>query len=157
VTIRPLRPEDMAIERAFVTGLSEQTRHNRLLGGAVRITDEYIRRLTHIDWSREAALAAVTMIEGEEKIIAVARFVVDAGGKDAEFALVVADAWQRCGIGNRMMEQLEAAARGRSLARLYGDVLSVNAGMLALAKKRGYRRSPAPGDATVTRVALELG
>ncbi|HEY5636993.1 MAG TPA: hypothetical protein VIS77_08835, partial [Burkholderiales bacterium] len=71
VSLRPLRPDDASIELAFVTGLSDATRHNRLLGGAIRITDAYIRRLTDIDWSREAALAAVTMIGGHESLIGV--------------------------------------------------------------------------------------
>ena len=48
VTIRPLQPGDAEIERRFVTGLSDETRYNRLLGGSLKITDAYIRRLIEV-------------------------------------------------------------------------------------------------------------
>jgi len=157
VTIRPLRPDDVGIEREFLTGLSPATRHSRLLGGAIRITDEYIRRLTHLDWSREAALAAIVMLDETETIIGVARYAVDPGGEQCEFAIVIADAWQRLGIGRRMLEKLIAVARRRGLERMYGDTLATNEPMLALAHKLGFSVARHPGDTTLTRVTLELG
>lgn len=157
VTIRPLRPDDVGIEREFLTGLSPATRHSRLLGGAIRITDEYIRRLTHLDWSREAALAAIVMLDETETIIGVARYAVDPGGGQCEFAIVIADTWQRLGIGRRMLEKLIAVARRRGLERMYGDTLATNEPMLALARKLGFSVARHPGDTTLTRVTLELG
>jgi len=156
VSLRPLRPDDVDIELAFVTGLSEETRANRLLGGAVRITDEYIRRLTRIDWSREAALAAVVMLERTEVLIGVARYVADADGRACEFAVVIADAWQGRGIGRRLLEKLIALARTRSYAAMYGEILATNVGMLHLARKLGFGVSPHPGDRTLVRANLVL-
>ena len=156
VTLRPLRREDHDIEHAFVSGLSQETRNNRLLGGSVRITREYIERLTTVDFSRDMALAAVLMLDGNEILIGVARYVLDASSRSCEFALVIADAWQGRGIGRRMLEKLIAVARGRGLSRIYGDVLSTNSNMLAFCRKLGFVPSPTEGDATVTRVTLEL-
>src|SRR5262245_26766702 len=99
VTVRPLRPEDADIEFEFVSGLSPETRHNRLLGGARAITPEYIRELTQVDYSRDMALAATTMAGDRETLIGVARYVRDKKGNAAEFAIVIADAWQGRGIG----------------------------------------------------------
>jgi len=156
VTIRPLQPADAAIERSFVTGLSERTRYNRLLGGAMKITDEYIRRLIEVDGVREVALAAVTMLEDAELIIGVGRYVVDAEQRGCEFALVIADAWQGRGIGRRMLEKLIAVARARGLGEMYGDVLSTNRSMLELARRLGFAGARHPDDATLTRVSLAL-
>ena len=156
VTIRPLRPDDAAIERDFVTGLSDETRYNRLLGGAVKVSDEYIRRLTQLDWSREAAFAAITMLGDRESIIGVARYVADESGEDCEFALVLADAWQGRGIGRRMLEKLERVAAQRGIRRMHGEILSTNARMLAMMRKLGYRLKHHPQDATVTRATREL-
>jgi len=156
VTIRPLQPDDAAIERAFVTGLSERTRYNRLLGGAIKITDEYIRRLTEVDGVREVALAAITMLDNAEVIIGVARYVVEAGTRDCEFALVIADAWQGRGIGRRLLAKLIAVARARGLATIYGDVLATNRTMLELARRLGFTIARHPDDATLTRIALAL-
>lgn len=156
VTIRPLRPDDAAIERDFVTGLSDETRYNRLLGGAIKVSDEYIRRLTELDWSREAAFAAITMLGERESIIGVARYVADESGEDCEFALVLADAWQGRGIGRRMLEKLMAVAARRGIKRMHGEILSTNAPMLGLMRKLGYRLKHHPQDATVTRASREL-
>jgi acetyltransferase len=156
VTLRPLQPADAAIEHRFVSGLSEGTRYNRLLGGAMKITDAYIRRLIEVDGVHEVALAAITMLEDAELIIGVGRYVVDAEGRGCEFALVVADAWQGRGIGRRMLEKLISVARARGLEVMYGDVLSTNVAMLTLARHLGFKAARHPDDATITRVTRSL-
>jgi acetyltransferase len=155
VTLRPLRRDDVEIEAAFLTGLSPESRHNRLLGGMIRITREYLERLTTVDFSRDMALAAVLMLDGREVLIGVARYVLDASSRGCEFALVIADAWQGRGIGRRMMEKLIAIARSRGLESIHGDVLSTNRPMLEFCSKLGFRLGRTD-DPTVTRVTLEL-
>ena len=157
VTLRTLRREDVDIEAAFLSGLSPESRHNRLLGGMIKITREYLERLTTVDFSRDMALAAVLMLDDREVLIGVARYVLEAGERACEFALVVADAWQGRGIGRRMMEKLIAVARGRGLERIYGDVLSTNRPMLDFCRKLGFSLAHHDDDHTVTRVTLELG
>ena len=164
VTLRPLRRDDVDIEAAFVTGLSPESRHNRLLGGMIQVTREYVERLTTVDFARDMALAAALMLEGREVLIGVARYVLeakssaglDASGHGCEFAIVIADAWQGRGIGRRMMEKLIAIARGRGLESIYGDVLSTNRPMLDFCRKLGFKLGRNPEDPTVTRVTLEL-
>ena len=156
VTLRALRRDDQDIENAFVSGLSAETRHNRLLGGARRITREYIEQLTSVDFSRDMALAATVMLEGRETLIGVARYVRAADAASCEFALVVADAWQGRGIGRKLMEKLVEIARTRGLEEMFGDVLATNRPMLRLARALGFELSPNPEDATVTRLMLVL-
>jgi acetyltransferase len=154
VTLRPLRPEDREIEHAFVSGLSPETRHNRLLGGAVAITREYIERLVNVDYSRDMALAATAMLDGEA-LIGVARYVRDKNNEAAEFAIVVADPWQGRGIGNRLLAKLIDVARRRGLKRLYGEVLATNRPMLELVRKLGFKLERHE-DPTLTRATLDL-
>lgn len=156
VTLRVLRRQDHEIEHAFVSGLSPETRHNRLLGGAIRITREYIEKLTTVDYARDMALAATTTLGGRETLIGVARYVLEKEGRACEFAIVMADAWHGRGIGRRLMEKLIAVARGRGLQSIYGDVLSTNQPMLAFCRKLGFSAAHVPGDATVSRVTLKL-
>ena len=156
MVLRPLRREDVDIEAAFLTGLSPESRHNRLLGGMIRITREYVERLTTVDYSRDMALAAALMLGDREVLIGVARYVLEAGGRACEFALVVADAWQGRGIGRRMMEKLIAVARNRGLERIYGDVLSTNRPMLEFCRKLGFTLHRHHDDPTVTRATLEF-
>ena len=156
MTLRPLRRDDIDIEAAFVTGLSPESRHNRLLGGMIQVTREYIERLTTVDFSRDMALAAVLMLDGREVLIGVARYVQEANDRACEFALVIADAWQGRGIGRRMMEKLIAVARSRGLTQIHGDVLSTNRPMLEFCRKLDFRLGRNPDDATVTRVTRAL-
>ena len=156
VTLRPLRPEDTDIEHAFVSGLSPETRSNRLLGGAIRITPEYIAKLTSVDYSRDMALAATLMLDDGELLIGVARYVLDADGKGCEFAIVIADTWQRRGIGRRLLAKLVAIAASRKVPRIYGDILATNQGMLEMVKKVGFSLARHPEDATLVRALREL-
>ena len=154
MTLRPLRPEDRDIEHAFVSGLSPETRHNRLLGGAARSRREYIESLVRVDYSRDMALAATTMLDGET-LIGVARYVRDRDSESAEFAIVVADSWQGRGIGRRLLAKLIEAARRRGVKRLYGEILATNRPMLELARKLGFDLGR-HDDPTITRALLDL-
>ncbi|HTP61692.1 MAG TPA: GNAT family N-acetyltransferase [Burkholderiales bacterium] len=156
VILRPLCRGDADIEAAFLTGLSSESRHNRLLGGMIKITREYVEKLTTVDFSRDMALAAALMLEDREILIGVARYVLDPAGRACEFALVIADAWQGRGIGRRMMEKLIAVARGRGLQQIYGDVLSTNLKMLDFCRHLGFTLGRHHDDLTVTRVTLAL-
>ena len=155
VMLRPLRPEDLDIESDFVRGLSPETRHNRLLGGAITITREYLERLTSVDYSRDMALAATLMLE-KEVLIGVARYVLDRDNTGAEFAIVIDDAWQGRGIGRRLLERLAAIARGRGVPSLYGDILSINRPMLHLVRTLGFVLSRNPDDPALARATLTL-
>jgi len=154
VTLRALRPEDRDIEAAFVSGLSPDSRYNRLLGGAITITHEYIERLVNVDYSRDMALAATAML-GAETLIGVARYVLDADDESAEFAIVVADAWQGRGIGKRLLAKLIELARRRGVKRLYGDILGMNRPMLEFVRKLGFTLTRHE-DPSLTRATLEL-
>lgn len=156
VTLRPLRREDADIETAFVTGLSPETRANRLLGGAIRITREYIEKLISVDYARDMALAATVMIGNQETLIGVSRYVRDADGRGCEFAIVVADAWQGRGIGKRLLGKLVSVAGSRGLGRIYGDVLATNRAMLEMVKRLGFQLERHPDDATVVRAVRDL-
>jgi acetyltransferase len=100
------------------------------------------------------ALAATAMLEGET-LIGVARYVRDKKQDSAEFAIVVADAWQGCGIGKRLLAKLIDIARRRGLKRLYGDILGTNRPMLAFVRKLGFTLER-HADPTLTRASLEL-
>jgi acetyltransferase len=154
VTLRPLRRDDRDLEHAFVSGLSPETRHNRLLGGARAITREYIESLVSIDYSRDMAIAATAMLD-TETLIGVARYVLSKDNESAEFAIVMADSWQGRGIGKRLLGKLIDVARRRGLKRLYGDVLGTNRPMLELVRKLAFSLERHQ-DATLTRASLDL-
>ena len=156
VTLRPLQRDDVDIESAFLNALSSESRHNRLLGGMIRITREYLEKLTTVDFSKDVALAATVMLDDRETLIGVARYVRTADTHACEFAIVIADDWQGKSIGKRLMQKLVGIARSRGLREIYGEILSSNRRMLEFCRMLGFSLGRSPEDATVTRATLKL-
>jgi acetyltransferase len=113
-------------------------------------------RLCHLDYNREMALVAVLSDAGREKIVGVSRYYLHPESGHAEFAVVVADACHRQGLGRHLMERLIRVARERGVRRLVGLVLEENREMLALMAKLGFARE-ASGEAGVAKVSMTLG
>jgi len=90
-----------------------------------------------------------------EDLIADGRFVIDEDGV-AEFAMLVADAWQGKGVGRRLFATLVRAARASGAREIFGEVLSTNRRMIGMARDAGFRVASVPGDATVCTVRLPL-
>jgi len=155
IIIRPIRPEDDAIERAFIRGLSRDTGYNRLLS-ARKLTPAEIRHLTRIDYDQEMAFIAVTVDGGQARLLGVARYVRDADASGAEFAIVVADAWQRKGVGTLLLNTLLRHAHSAGIGRLHGITLATNQAMQNLARKLGFVQKHDPQDATVRQLDKTL-
>lgn len=155
IVIRPIHPDDDALESAFIRGLSRDSRYNRLLSGR-KLTPQEIRRLTRIDYGREMAFIALTPDGGQAALLGVARYVRDSDGDGAEFALVVADAWQRKGIGSLLLNTLLRHAHAAGIARLHGITFATNQAMQNLARKLGFVQRSDPHDATVRQVEITL-
>jgi acetyltransferase len=85
----------------------------------------------------------------------VARYVLDKNGNAAEFAVVVADAWQRRGIGRRLMAKLIDTASRRGVQSLYGNILATNRPMIDLVRSLGFQLERSD-DPTLTRATLSL-
>jgi acetyltransferase len=157
VTVRPVLPQDAALEQALVRALSPAARYQRFFAPIRELPDGWLRELTQIDYRRHQALIA-ECFDGDEALpVAEARYVVDAGGDEAEFAVVVADDWQRLGLARRLIGSLIAQATRCGLKRLRGDVLATNRAMLELARDLGFRARRHPdGGAQVLRIVLDL-
>ncbi|MEW6038374.1 MAG: GNAT family N-acetyltransferase [Pseudomonadota bacterium] len=156
VTIRPIRPEDAAMEQEFVRGLSEEAKYFRFMQSVQELSPDMLVRLTLLDYHRELALVATVESEGRETEVAVARFFSNPGGETAEFAIVVADAWQRRGIGARLMAMLADAAREKGIQKLQGEVLAGNGKMLRFMEALGFSAAPAAEDASIVQVFRTL-
>jgi len=154
--VRPIRPEDAAMEQAFVGALSERSRYMRFMQHLPGLTPQMLERFTQVDYDRELALVALDETVDPETIVAVARYVANWDRESAEFAIVVADDWQGRGLGFALMRMLIACARKRGFRRLVGSVLTINASMVALMKALGFVVEADPDDRDQVIVTLEL-
>jgi acetyltransferase len=155
-TLRPIRPEDAAIEMEFVDGLSPESRRLRFQSALRGLTPTMLARFTQIDYDREMAFIAVDETSGIEHEVGVARYMVLPDGKSCEFAIVVADTWQGRGLGHRMMQRLIEVARSRGVEEMIGWVLTSNSAMLEMVQNLGFKVAADPEDPLNRRVTLLL-
>ena len=156
LVIRPIRPEDAEIEQEFIRNLSMRAKYFRFMQSITELSPHMLARFTQIDYDREMALIAVVYLEGQETEIGVARYVTNPDGKSCDFAIVIADEWQRKGIAHRLMQQLVETARAHSLRLMEGEVLANNHEMLNLATKLGFVVSTSEEDSSIRHIALQL-
>ncbi|QTA88571.1 bifunctional acetate--CoA ligase family protein/GNAT family N-acetyltransferase [Desulfonema magnum] len=144
IFIRPVRPEDAPLFTKLFYSLSPQSVYFRFFSPIKHLRHEVLARFTQIDYDREIGLVAIheSSTEGEnggEEMLGVARVITEAGGKKAEFSVLISDSWQGKGIGAALLERcLEIAKEHGDIQKVWGIVLPENRNMLALGRKLGF-------------------
>lgn len=155
--IRPIRPEDAALELAFVERMSERSRYMRFFNAVRGLTPAMLARLTQVDYDRELALIALSAEKGNaEQIVGVARFAANPDGESCEFAVAIDDQWNGRGVATILMERLFEAARDGGYSRMTGCVLPDNDSMLKLAARLNFTRSKDEDDPALVKVVRSL-
>lgn len=142
VTIRPATGADAERVRRFLTGLSTNTAYLRFFTGLGRVSDRLLALLLRRGHDQEVLLAVhggqvvghgmYTAVPGREGV--------------AELALVVADGWQRRGIGQRLGRALMDAAPRRGFDHIGFTVLAQNQPAVRLVTRLWPHAQPAMGD-----------
>lgn len=155
--IRTLRSEDRGLVEALVRELSPLSRLRRFHWPLREASPPLLDRLVNRADPSDAALLAVVPTGGGEVAIGEARYAADADANDArEFALVVADPWQRIGLGTHLLRELMRLAARSGVKSLYGDTFADNVPMLELARSLGFEKRRHPSDARLVRVSSNL-
>lgn len=152
--LRPIRPEDEPIEAAMLDNLSSQSLYYRFMGYVPKMTHETLFRFTQIDYDREMAIVAILEEEGVQKMAGVVRIISDPWNEAAEYAILVADPWQKQGLGGALTDFILDIARERKTGKVYADVLNSNEGMLALLRKHHFVITQREFDATSLEIEL---
>ena len=162
-TLRPIRPEDAQALQQFIRALSDRSRYMRFISMMRELTPRMVARYTQIDYHRELALVATTLVPNPanrglpaEAMIGLAHYLRNADGRGAEYALVIGDDWQRRGLGQQLMQKLIRAAAEQGLEYIDGLVMATNKPMLSLMTSLGFSNDPDHEDPTMRRVWLGL-
>ena len=144
IRTRPIHDADRDALSAFYAALSPDSLEARFHGAASGIGGGAARYLCGPDHDhREGFVAEVTNDDGRPAIIGhVCIEPIQAG--EAEMAIAVADAWQRHGIGRRLLAEAIVWSRVHGLVRLVASVRLGNSAMLGLV--RSLDRSVTIGD-----------
>ncbi len=153
--LRPVLPQDEGLLADFLLAQSADTRRNRF-HAALRPSPRLCRQMSQVDYRRQLALVVCSVADGDEHIVAEARYCVADDGCTAELALMVDERWQRQGVGSWALRALKHAAAGAGVVWLQGEVLHDNLPVLSLARRCGFVCSPDPQDDRLVRVQCRL-
>jgi acetyltransferase len=137
--IRPIRATDEKLDREFIMRLSPESRYRRMMNAMLQPSAELLYRFVHVDYDRDMAFAALVGDPPDEQIIGIARYAHDPTGSDCEFAVAVADAWQKRGVGATLMQYLLEYAHARGIREVHGEILADNQRMIELARWLGMK------------------
>ena len=141
--IRPIRPEDEPAVARFHASLSPETvvaRYGQNRPLSERTAHERLTRICFADYDRQFALVVETAAGdgATPEIIGMARLTRVHASDDRHLTMVIADAWQRRGIGARIVRTAIDVARGEGVARLVSELSPENAGVRALLGDEGF-------------------
>jgi GNAT superfamily N-acetyltransferase len=157
VLIRPLVKTDREAERAFIEGLSAESRRFRFLGSIKAPSERLLDRLTNVDQVHDVAFVAVVHEGASEHIVGVARYSADTAHATCECAVTVDDEWHGRGLGTVLMRHLIEVARARGIRRMESIDSADNIEMRDLASFLGFHTSGDPEDARQVIHRLDLG
>jgi acetyltransferase len=160
VTIRPIRPEDEPMMVRFHETLSERSVYFRYFHPIrlnARVAHDRLTRMCFIDYSREMALVVVRADREarREDILGVGRLIRVHGTRDAEFAILISDQWQRQGIGTELLARLVRIGKEEKLERIVADILSDNTEMQRVCEKIGFKQQYSATEGIV-KAAIDL-
>jgi len=154
VLLRAARAGDGDRIQGALRAVSPESRYTRFMSALREATPAMLDRATHSDPVRQLQLLAVNGLD--ETVVGGARFDAARESKDCEFAIMVADNWQRTGLASALLQALMRAARERGFERMGGYILATNAPMLSLARKLGFERAETPEGPTVCLMRCQL-
>ena len=134
--VRPMQPEDLPAWRAMLETCSPQTLWLRFechsLPRLLADAPQWCLPKLGTQWVLVAELLAPPRIIGE------GRLCLEPHGECGEFCVMVADPWQRHGLGRFLTDCCLELATALRVRRLVAEVLPENARMIALLQSRGF-------------------
>jgi len=150
--VRPISPDDRDAFSTWFGRLTPESRRRRFHGPKPRLSARELTYLTHVDHVSHTALVAV---DGAGELVGEARYAAtEPGGRTADVAITIADAWQGRGVGSRLAAQLVRVARANGMARLSALTLADNVAAQRLLRRIGFRLAGSDGDALEYELAL---
>jgi len=125
-----LEPDDAMAVRGLFDRVSAESLYRRFFSPISR-PDPFTSSLLRVDQLEREAVAAIE--DGE--VVGVAQYSRRPGAEYAEMAILVADDWQRQGLGTRMIAALSQTAVGHGVKAFAVDVQGDNYGAHRLLRR----------------------
>jgi acetyltransferase len=142
ITIRPIRPEDEPLLAEFNQTLTPDSiylRYFHPISAAQLVSHEQLARLCFIDYDREMNLVAERIKDdGKSEILGLGQLTKLHGSRDAEFAILISDSYQRQGLGTELLTRLVEFGRDEDLEQIVAEILPENEGMKRVSSRLGF-------------------
>jgi acetyltransferase len=131
VVLRAIKPEDEPMWHGLLESCSAESIQMRFFSLIREFTHDMATRYCCIDYDREIAIVAEVETEpGERQLVGVGRLVTDPQHESAEYAVIVADAWQGKGLGLLLTDYCLEIAKEWNIRRVTAATLPHNQRML---------------------------
>jgi acetyltransferase len=156
VTIRPIRGTDADALERFYAELSADSRATRFLGATRALGHARSETFCTTDHAhREGFVAVAREPRGRQRIVGHLCVEPDGIGS-AEIAVAVADAYQRQGIGRRLIQAAVHWGRRVGLRRLDATAFATNSKLIALMRSLGLPLHIDWRDGPICEMSIDL-
>jgi acetyltransferase len=138
--LRPIQPEDEPEWHTLLAHCSQRSLWLRFRYLFKESTHEMATRFCFIDYDRSIAIVAEVEREGERELVGVGRLEADADHNEAEYAVLVADAWQGRGLGKLLTDYCLEICRHWGVGRVYAETTADNMRMQQILARRHFTR-----------------
>jgi RimJ/RimL family protein N-acetyltransferase len=134
IYFRIVEPEDASALQRFLRRCSERTIYLRFFGSLDEFPVEKAQYFAQVDGVDHVAFVALDP-DNQDEIIAIVRYDRDPDEEHAEYAAIVEDGWQGCGIGIALSRLLIDVAWENGVRYFYAMVMGKNTRMLELLRR----------------------
>ncbi len=138
VTLRPIKPEDEPLWLEMLGKCSKDSIYHRFRYDFHFQSHEIATEFCYIDYDREMAIVAEAEENGKRILIGEGRLLADPDLEMAEYAIIIADDWQKKNLGFLLTEYCLQIAYFVGVKRVAAETTTDNKGMLRLFKKLGF-------------------
>ena len=135
VILRPIKPEDEPLWLEMLGTCSKDSIYHRFRYDFHYKSHEIATEFCYIDYDREMAIVAEVEENGKRLMIGEGRLFADPDLEMAEYAVLVADRWQKKDLGFLLTEYCLQIARIAGVKRVAAETTTDNKAMLNLFKK----------------------
>ena len=142
VRVRAARLTDERKVHELLYALSPESVYQRYF--APREIHPRAEVLAVLDTDPRSSCALVAERLEDGTLLGIARYDLDPTSGMGELGIVVAEAWQKRGVGTALVRRLVEVGKGHGVKGLRADVLVSNPGMIGVLRRVGLREIPLP-------------
>jgi acetyltransferase len=138
VFLRPILQTDEQLLVDLFNKISPQSLYMRFLRQLHALPEGMLHHFTRINYDSEFALVAVIKEDGNDAIVAVARYAYDPQDNITDLAVAVRDDWQHFGLGKTILEKIVTIGKEHGISRFGGMMDPQNTVIGQTLRELGY-------------------